>query len=599
MAAPMHRAYSVLSVKSVDADRRVITGIATTPTMDRVGDVVEPLGVTYQNPLPLLLHHDRTAPVGSVTFDTPTATGVTFTASLPFVPDAGAVRDRVDEAWHSLKAGLIRGASIGFKPLELKKLAGGRFHILKSLVAELSLVTMPANLEATILTVKSAAKGSPMTIQQQISECQTKRAAEVAVMAKTLDDSGSEPLDLLALADMDARKERVAGFDKKLALLAEQETLQLASARRVAPAAGAPYAHVEVKSLLPPETAFVRYVKCLALGRGDSMRTIEVAKSFTDTPDVEWMVKAAVAAGTTTDAAWAGPLVPVTPSTSAFLELLRANILIGRIPGMTEVPANTSVNSQTGGGTYGWVGEGAPKPVTAAQFGLVTVPFHKAAGIIVLTEELIRNSTPSAEALIRKEMIDGLTRFLDAQFITPAVALVAGVNPASITNGAATAAASGATGAAAKADLAKAVTALSTANLPLSESVWIMNEANAWGLSQSLNALAQPLFAGINPAGGTLYGRPVVVSNTAGSNVILVHTPSILYVNQGGLRIDVSREASIQMDSAPVNPPIDTTVYRSMFQENKVAFRVEHATTWLKARTAAVYYLSAAAYTGA
>jgi HK97 family phage major capsid protein len=291
--------------------------------------------------------------------------------------------------------------------------------------------------------------------------------------------------------------------------------------------------------------------------------------------------------------------VPVTPSTSAFLEMLRAAILIGRIPGMTEVPANTSVNSQTGGGTYGWVGEGAPKPVTAAQFGTITVPFHKAAGIIVLTEELIRNSSPSAEALIRKEMIDGLTRFLDAQFITPAVAAVAGVNPAAITNGAATAAASGVTGAAAKADLQKAVTAFTTANLPLSESVWIMNEANAWGLSQSLNALAQPLFAGVSPAGGTLYGRPVVISNTAGSNVILVHTPSILYVNQGGLRIDVSREASIQMDSAPVNPPIDTTVYRSMFQENKVAFRVEHATTWLKARTAAVYYLSAAAYTGA
>jgi len=598
----MHRAYSVLSVKSVDADRRVITGIATTPTMDRVGDVVEPLGVTYQNPLPLLLHHDQAAPVGTVTFDTPTAAGVTFTASLPFVQDVGPVRDRVDEAWHSLKAGLIRGASIGFKPLALTKLAGGRYHILKSLVAELSLVTVPANLDATILTVKSAALGErakPMTIQQQITECQTKRAADVAWMAKTLEDSGSEPLDLLASADMDARKERVAGFDKKLALLAEQETLQLASARRVAPAAGMPYAHVEVKSLLPPDTAFVRYVKCLALGRGDSMRTIEIAKSFTDTPDVEWMIKAAVAAGTTTDATWAGPLVPVTPSTSAFLELLRASILIGRIPGMTEVPANTSVNSQTGGGTYGWVGEGAPKPVTAAQFGLVTVPFHKAAGIIVLTEELIRNSSPSAEALIRKEMIDGLTRFLDAQFITPAVALVAGVNPASITNGAATAAASGVTGAAAKADLAKAVGALAAANLPLSESVWIMNEANAWGLSQSLNALAQPLFAGINPAGGTLYGRPVVVSNTAGTNVVLVHTPSILYVNQGGLRIDVSREASIQMDSAPVNPPIDTTVYRSMFQENKVAFRVEHATTWLKARTAAVYYLSAAAYTGA
>jgi len=316
----MHRAYSVLSVKSIDADRRVITGIATTPAIDRVGDVVEPLGVTYQNPLPLLLHHDQTQPVGSVTFDTPTATGVTFTASLPFVADAGAVRDRVEEAWHSLKAGLIRGASIGFKPLELKPLKGGRYHILKSLVAELSLVTVPANLEATVLTVKSAATGAPMTIQQQITECQTKRAAEVAVMAKMLEDAGTEPLDLLGAADYDARKDRVTGFDKQLERLADQEKLNVTNIRRITPA-GAAVPHLEVKSNVPEWVPFIRYVKCLAIGRGDSMRTIDTAKTFTDTPEVEWMVKAAVAAGTTTDATWAGPLVPVTPSTSAFLEL--------------------------------------------------------------------------------------------------------------------------------------------------------------------------------------------------------------------------------------------------------------------------------------
>ena len=43
----MDRAYSVLTIKSVDADRRVITGIATTPTPDRHGDIIEPLGVTF------------------------------------------------------------------------------------------------------------------------------------------------------------------------------------------------------------------------------------------------------------------------------------------------------------------------------------------------------------------------------------------------------------------------------------------------------------------------------------------------------------------------------------------------------------------------
>src|SRR5688572_6735634 len=157
----MDRAYSVLTIKSVNADQRVITGIATTPTPDRMGDILEPLGVTYTNPLPLLFHHDPTQPVGTVTFDRPTAKGITFTASIPLITEPGRVRDRVEEAWQSVKAGLIRGMSVGLQPLETKphKSGGRGVHILKSLIAELSLVTIPANIEATVLTVKSAASG--------------------------------------------------------------------------------------------------------------------------------------------------------------------------------------------------------------------------------------------------------------------------------------------------------------------------------------------------------------------------------------------------------------------------------------------------------
>jgi hypothetical protein len=64
----LKRAYSILHVKSVDGDKRIITGMATTPTPDRMGDVVEPLGVQFKNPLPLLLYHNSQKPVGTVKF---------------------------------------------------------------------------------------------------------------------------------------------------------------------------------------------------------------------------------------------------------------------------------------------------------------------------------------------------------------------------------------------------------------------------------------------------------------------------------------------------------------------------------------------------
>jgi HK97 family phage major capsid protein len=272
--------------------------------------------------------------------------------------------------------------------------------------------------------------------------------------------------------------------------------------------------------------------------------------------------------------------------------------LLGQIPGLRQVPFNVSVPSQTTGGTYAWVGQGLAKPVTAPAYATVTLPFSKAAGIVVLTEELVKLSTPSAEALVREEMIAGMAQFLDVQFNDPAVAVAANVSPASITNGAATAAASGVTSAAAKLDLAGRVAVFTAANIPLAGSVWLMSDSNAFGLAQSVNALGQPLFPGMSIAGGSIFGIPVVVSNNVSTRVILMHAPSILYADEGGVRIDVSREASVQMDSAPDSPANATTVLVSLWQNNLVGLRAERMITWKRARTAAVTYLTAAAYVG-
>ena len=88
----------------------------------------------------------------------------------------------------------------------------------------------------------------------------------------------------------------------------------------------------------------------------------------------------------------------------------------------------------TSGGTYGWVGAGKPKPVGELDLATVQVLFAKACGILVTTEELISLGSPAAEVLLRDDLVRGAAGFLDAQFIDPAVAAVANVNPASITN---------------------------------------------------------------------------------------------------------------------------------------------------------------------
>lgn len=152
----LERGYSLLETKSIDEDKREITGIASTPTTDRMGDVVEPKGAEFNLPIPLLWQHNHSQPIGHVTAAKVTSKGIEITAKFASVEEPGALKDRLDEAWQSVKAGLVRGLSIGFKSIEstlIEDTYGRRF--IKWLWLELSAVTIPANGDCSIQTVKT------------------------------------------------------------------------------------------------------------------------------------------------------------------------------------------------------------------------------------------------------------------------------------------------------------------------------------------------------------------------------------------------------------------------------------------------------------
>jgi uncharacterized protein len=151
----LERAYTLLDVRSVDDDARQIEGIASTPTPDRYEDVVEPLGAKYALPMPLLWQHRSDQPVGNVSFAKPSADGIPFKATLATLDQPGTLKDRLDEAWQSVKLGLIRAVSIGFRPLEYSIMDSGGMRFLSWEWLELSLVTIPANSDATINTIRS------------------------------------------------------------------------------------------------------------------------------------------------------------------------------------------------------------------------------------------------------------------------------------------------------------------------------------------------------------------------------------------------------------------------------------------------------------
>ncbi|MBE9596835.1 HK97 family phage prohead protease [Moraxella sp. K2450] len=153
----MTKAYSTLQIKSVTDtdDERIITGIATTPSTDRDDDILEPLGAKFTLPIPLLSHHNHSQPIGEVIQAQVTAGGILITAKIAKIDEEGKLKERIDEAWQSIKSGLIKGLSVGFKIKEYSYIENSwGLHIKEWEWWELSIVTIPANADSVITSVK-------------------------------------------------------------------------------------------------------------------------------------------------------------------------------------------------------------------------------------------------------------------------------------------------------------------------------------------------------------------------------------------------------------------------------------------------------------
>jgi hypothetical protein len=655
----MNRAYSTFEIKAVtEGETRTITGIATSPQTDRVGDVVEPLGVQFKNPMPLLMHHEHDEPVGLAEFGKPTAKGVPFTANFPMIMEDGELKDRIEEAWQSVKAGLIRAVSIGFRAIESENIAGTwGTRYLQTEVFELSLVTIPCNTDATIQTIKSFDHGAPAasgksahtvvrlgkpagasapvvkqtpkvpkplegnmkTIAQQIQEFEATLVSKSAEMSSIMDKASEDgtTLDAEQSEAFDTLEAEVGAVNKHIARL---KGMQKAQAQSAKPVDGSENRirtventglSVRVKNTqkLEPGIAFARAAKCLALGHLEHRDAISIAKAMYDGQEgvieatQRLVTKAAVAPGTTSQTTWAAPLVGEETSVFAdFVAFLRPQTILGRfgqagVPALRRVPFRTALIGQTSGGDGYWVGEGQAKPLTKMDFSRTTIEPLKVANIAVATMELIRDSNPAADGLIRDTLAAALRERLDIDFINPLKAAVSGISPASILNGVSSIPSSGSTADDVRTDVKALFTAFIQANNAPTSGVWLMSSVTALALSLMMNPLGQTEFPGIGMNGGTFFGLPVIVSqyiptDSSGSLVALVNASDIYEADEGGIDLSMSTEASLQMDSAPDNPSTASTVLVSLWQRNLVGFRAERTINWARRRTSAVAYLS-------
>ena len=183
------KAYGKFEIKEASEEQRIIKGIATTQTLDRDGDIVEPSGAEFALPIPFLWQHQRDKPIGEVIAARVTDKGIEVEIQLAQINESGKLKERLDEAWHSIKSGLVKGLSIGFRGKEYAYTESG-IHFTKWDWHELSAVTVPANSEATITAIKAAALGQP----EKQSEISPPTAAETAPTKAQSEASASSHL---------------------------------------------------------------------------------------------------------------------------------------------------------------------------------------------------------------------------------------------------------------------------------------------------------------------------------------------------------------------------------------------------------------------
>jgi len=642
----LNRAYSLLVIKQVDEDARVITGMATTPAADRMNDVVEPMGARFTLPIPLLWQHRSDDPIGTVTHAKVTKAGIEIVAQI-----AKGVTAEIDRAWALIKAGLVPGLSIGFKSIEHEVLPtkGLRFKTWNWL--ELSAVTIPANATATITTIRSidtaqraatgqhardgvhlnppgasgrsqpiALEGTKMkTTAEQITMLENKRAASAArqeaVMQKSLDEDRTtsaeeaEEIDNLGreIEAVDADLVRLRQIERTKAVEAKPVTKAPETAREGSLARGGLAAYATVAQQIPKGDYVLRALVCKLKAHFTKQSPYEVMKQEygDDEPTravMNVITRSATVPADTVTSGWASQLV--NTSITEFFAALMPNSVYPALAsrggkfsfgqsGIVSMPTRAATPTIAGS----FVAQGAAIPVRQGAFSAITFTPKKMAVISVFTRDIAEHSTPAIEGLIRQAIIEDTAVAIDSVLLDATAATT--TRPAGLKAGVSATTATAAGGINALiGDIRGLTGALITGtNGNLRAPVWIMNPADI------LAASLLPATAGGGEfpfkselTGGTLQGMPVISSsNVTADTMLLVDAADFVSVTGDTPRFDVSDQATIHMeDTTPLaistvgSPATVAAPVRSLWQTDCIGVRMLLDLNWGLRRTGVV-----------
>ena len=161
-------------LKTYGINEREIRVIASTPSVDRAGDVMIPQGIIldgFKKNNPVLLNHCPDKLLGNADVE---VKNNRVEALIRFAPKG--VSALADEICGLSKAGVISACSVGFTPIDVEPRKGGGYTIKSWELLEISMVSVPCNQD---LVVTQRSYGSSSRLDRHERE---KREREIEIV---------------------------------------------------------------------------------------------------------------------------------------------------------------------------------------------------------------------------------------------------------------------------------------------------------------------------------------------------------------------------------------------------------------------------------
>lgn len=262
-----------------------------------------------------------------------------------------------------------------------------------------------------------------------------------------------------------------------------------------------------------------RYVRVNALSKISGVPAIDIAKSWGDqwlADDIAAMQEKALAAG---DFTAGGAIVP-DEYVNEIIELLRDTSVVRRA-GAREVPMRTgsmTIPRQSGAGTANYLGELENINKSEQTFETVQLTAKKLAALTPISNDLLRESDPAADQIVRDDLAMVMALREDIAFLRGDGTAH---EPKGILNRVATSHrfdSAGATLDNVTEDLFKALRLVRAANVPVVRGAWFLSTRSLFGLRKLRDANGQLVFDE-EIRRGTLLGFPYYETNQLPENL--------------------------------------------------------------------------------